>query len=123
MPRSTILVIDDDKHQVEVIQQYLEAQGHVVFTAFDGIHAHPMAKSRRPSLLIMDVDMPMVTGLQALELLRADEATREIPIIFLTGVTSETIFPVIQNMPRVTHIKKPLNLEDLGSMVRHYIPE
>ena len=46
MSQAPILVIDDDKHLVELIQQYLEAQGYVVYTALDGLHAHPMAQAR-----------------------------------------------------------------------------
>ena len=123
MARPTILVIDDDKHLVELIQQYLEAQGYVVYTALDGLHAHPMAQVRQPALIVMDVDMPITNGITALEQLRADPRTQNIPVIMLTGVVSSRIFPVVENMPRVSHIKKPVSLEDLHSMVRHYIPE
>ena len=123
MPHAPILVIDDDKHLVEAIQQYLEAQGYVVYTALDGLHAHPMAQARNPALIIMDVDMPMTNGIKALELLRADPKTQHIPVIMLTGVESIKVYPVISRLPKVTHIKKPVSLEDLLSMVHVYIPE
>ena len=55
MARATVLVIDDDKHLVEVIQEYLEAQGYTVFTALDGVHAHSMASTRKPAV-------PFTTG-------------------------------------------------------------
>ena len=118
-----IIVIDDDKHLTEVLQQYLEGLDFTVFTALDGVHAYTMALARKPALIIMDVDMPIMSGLQALEKLRADPKTQTIPVILLTGVISDTVYPLIQNMPRVSHIKKPVNLEDLGSMVRVYIPQ
>src|SRR5947209_8731247 len=123
MGKASIIVIDDDKHLVEMMQQYLEAQGYVVHTAQDGIHAHPMAEARHPSLIIMDVDMPMTDGITALRQLREDTKTAGIPVIMLTGVVSSHVYPVIKNMPKVSHIKKPVQLEDLLSMVRHYIPE
>ena len=123
MPGAAILVIDDDKHLVEVIQEYLEAQGYVVYTALDGLHAHPMAQARHPALIILDVDMPMTNGLQALDQLRVDPKTADIPVIMLTGVESGRVFPVIENKPRVSHVKKPVSLEDLLSVVRIYIPE
>jgi CheY-like chemotaxis protein len=121
--RQVILVIDDDKHLVEVIQQYLEAQGFLVHTAVDGIHAFPMAQEQHPVLIIMDVDMPIVSGLKALEQLRADPKTKEIPVIMLSGLSSGRVYPFVEKMARVSHIKKPVSLEDLHSMVRHYIPE
>jgi len=123
MARQAILVIDDDKHLVELIQEYLEGQGYLVYTALDGLHAHPMAHSRHPALIIMDVDMPITSGLHALEQLRADPQTKGIPVIMLTGVASGRIYPVVENMAKVSHIKKPVSLEDLMSMVRLYIPD
>jgi len=123
MARQAILVIDDDKHLVEVIQQYLEAQGYIVYTALDGLHAYPMAQARKPALIILDVDMPITNGIKALEQLRADPKTQNIPVIMLTGVVSGSIFPIVEKMSRVSHIKKPVSLEDLHSMVRHYIPD
>jgi len=123
MAKAAILVIDDDKHLVEVIEQYLSAQGYVVYTALDGLHVHPMAIARKPALIIMDVDMPMTNGIKALEHLRADPKTAAIPVIMLTGVVSSQIYPVIERMPNVSHIKKPVSLEDLLSMVRVYVHE
>jgi CheY-like chemotaxis protein len=123
MSRAPILVIDDDKHLVELLQQYLEAQGYVVYTALDGLQAHPLAQARQPALIILDVDMPITNGLKALEQLRADPKTNSIPVIMLTGVVSSRVFPQIEKMPRVSHIKKPVQLEDLLSMVHVYIPE
>ena len=123
MSHAAILVIDDDEHLVELIQEYLEAQGYVVYTALDGLHAHPMAQARHPALIIMDVDMPMTGGIKALELLRADPKTQTIPVIMLTGVESVKIYPVIERLANVSHIKKPVSLEDLLSMVHAYIPD
>jgi CheY-like chemotaxis protein len=123
MGQKTIIVIDDDKRLVELIQQFLEGHGFTVYTALDGLHAHPMAEARQPALLIMDVDMPITNGLQALEKLRGDPKTKDIPVIMLTGVSSGEVFPMIENKPRVSHIKKPVSLEDLLSMVHHFIPD
>ena len=123
MPNAAILVIDDDRHLVELIREFLEGQGYVVYTALDGLHAHPMAEARHPALIILDVDMPITDGLRALEQLRADPETQSIPVIMLTGVVSSHVYPIIEKLPKVTHIKKPVVLEDLLSMVKVYIPE
>ena len=122
MPGASILVIDDDQHLVELVQEYLEAQGYVVYTALDGLHAHPMAQARHPSLIILDVDMPITDGLKALNQLRADPATQNIPVVLLSGVASDHVFPLIEKMARVSHVKKPVQLEDLLAMVHVYIP-
>ena len=123
MTSPVILVIDDDKNLVELMQQFLEGEGYTVFTALDGIHARPLAEEREPALIIMDVDMPFTNGIKALEQLRAGEKTSHIPVIMLTGVVSGSIYPIIEQMPRVSHMKKPVSLEDLLSMVRTYVRE
>ncbi len=66
--------------------------------------------------------MPIMNGLSILELLRADAATKNIPVILMTGVTSARVYPVVAGKALVTHVKKPVEPEDLLSIVRHYIP-
>jgi len=117
-----VIVVDDDKHLVELLQSYLEGLGCVVYTGHDGQAAWSLAKIRKPALVVMDVDMPFVSGLRALEQMRQDDLTKNIPVILLTGLPSDTVYPQIASAPNVSHIKKPVELEDLGSLVRHYIP-
>jgi CheY-like chemotaxis protein len=121
--RKVVLVIDDDEQLTQGIQDYLEAQGYVVYTANDGIQAYPLASARNPSLIILDVDMPITNGFKALERLRAEPGTKNIPVILMTGVASADVIPAIKNMPLLSHVKKPIPPEDLLSLVRHYIPE
>lgn len=122
MNRPTIVVIDDDKHAVELLLDYLDGQGFAVFHGYDGQSALPLAKRHTPALVILDVDMPIMNGLQALRLLREDKDTKHIPVIMLTGVASGKVYPVIENEPRVSHVKKPVRLDDLLSVIRLYIP-
>ena len=116
-----ILVVDDDQQLAKGIQDYLQAQGYVVYLASDGMQAQPLASARRAALVILDVNMPMTNGLKALEQLRSSVTTKDIPVIMMTGVTSSEVFPTVQNMPMVSHVKKPCSPEDLLSLVRHYI--
>jgi two-component system cell cycle response regulator len=121
--RRLILVVDDDQHLVEGLQDYLESNGYVVYTSSTGVQAYPLASARQPALIILDVDMPIMNGLKALERLRKEPDTKHIPIILMTGMPSGEISPAIQNMPLVSHVKKPVEPEDLLSLVRYYIPE
>jgi CheY-like chemotaxis protein len=116
-------VVDDDQLLTQGIQEYLESQGYVVYTANDGIQAYPLASSRQPALIILDVDMPITNGLKALEQLRAKPETQNIPVILMTGIASANVIPAIKDMPLLSHVKKPIEPEDLLSLVRHYIPE
>ena len=117
----SILVIDDDAAIVHLLKEDLEAEGYFVLEGYDGQMALQLARKNRPHLIIMDVNMPMVNGLKALEYLRSLEETKSIPIIFLTGEVSDRVFPNLETAPRVAHLKKPIDLDHLNSMVRAYI--
>jgi len=118
---STILVIDDDPDIVRILEHAMQEEGHSVLTGQDGQMALNLARSRHPDLIIMDVQMPMTNGLKALEFLRKMPETKDIPIIFLSGARSEIIYPMIANAPRVAFIKKPIDLEQISSLVRELL--
>src|SRR4051812_1899885 len=118
-----VLVVDDDPSLVHLMTDNLEQQGYVVVSGYDGMMAVQLAKTARPDLIILDVNMPMSSGLKALEILRATPETLRIPVIMLTGETSDRVFPSIQSNPRVLHIKKPVDLEELNSLVRQTIAQ
>lgn len=108
---------------MEGLQDYLESKGYVVYTAMNGVQAYPMASARKPALIVLDIDMPIMNGLKALERLRAEPDTKHIPVILMTGIASSDVYPTVKNMPLLSHVKKPIEPEDLLSLVRYYIPE
>jgi CheY-like chemotaxis protein len=118
---ATILIIDDDPSIVNLLKEDLETEGYRVIQGYDGQMALQLARSSRPNLIVMDVNMPMLNGLKALEYLRNLNETRAIPIIFLTGEASQSVFPSVQAASRVAHLKKPIDLEHLNSMIRQFL--
>ncbi|HVO32868.1 MAG TPA: response regulator [Elusimicrobiota bacterium] len=120
---ANILVVDDDKHFAELVAAGLEAQGHSVVVGFDGQMAIRLAKSVRPDLIVIDVNMPLTTGTGALEFIRKIPATRQIPVIFLTGAPTPSFYPTVEAHSRVAYLKKPFDLESLNSMVRQFLEQ
>jgi CheY-like chemotaxis protein len=116
-----IVVVDDDPSLVHLMVTNLEDQGYVVFSGYDGQMAIQMTLDEEPQLVIMDVNMPMTNGLIAMDAIRKNPKTYEIPIILLTGETSEKVFPRAVAAGRVMHLKKPIDLEELNSLVRDLI--
>jgi CheY-like chemotaxis protein len=80
-----ILVADDEVLLSEMLADLLEDAGYDVVTAPHGRAALDLIRARRPDLLITDFMMPLMTGLELAEAVRADEATRKLPIILVTG--------------------------------------
>jgi two-component system alkaline phosphatase synthesis response regulator PhoP len=81
-----ILIADDEKHILQIVKFNLEKKGkYEVVTAVDGEEGFELAKQEKPDLIISDLMMPKVTGLEFCKLLREYEGTKEIPFIILTA--------------------------------------
>lgn len=85
---ATVLVADDEPQMLRFIESQLAPEFHVL-TARDGMHALHLARSRQPGLIVLDYMMPAMDGLEVCRALRAEEATRAIPIILLTARADE----------------------------------
>jgi two-component system cell cycle response regulator len=118
---ATILVIDDDPAIVAMLREDLSSEGYQVLCGYDGQMAIRLARQKQPDLIIMDVAMPMTSGVKAFEILRDHAGTAAIPVIFITGELSKDVYPVIASAPRVAHVKKPMELENLNSLVREFL--
>jgi DNA-binding response OmpR family regulator len=118
MTNSTVLVIDDEKDLVELVRYNLEKEQFHAITAFDGASAVEIAMKHRPELIILDLMMPGMNGLEVCRVLRADEKTRDIPIIMLTARTSETDRVVGLEMGADDYVTKPFSPRELVARVR-----
>lgn len=85
MAGERILLADDNKLVVRITSAILEGAGYSVEVAWNGLEAINKAYTENPDIIILDVEMPKVSGLQVLRLLRDDEYTRDIPVVMLTG--------------------------------------
>ncbi|MFG0246679.1 MAG: response regulator [Phycisphaerales bacterium JB052] len=85
----TVLVVDDEPDLVELIGYNLQQQGHTVLTAGDGRDALDLAKSRQPDLVVLDVMMPEINGIEVARRLRSQTETASLPIIMLTAKSEE----------------------------------
>jgi DNA-binding response OmpR family regulator len=86
MTKKYVLIVDDDPDLVETVCMMLEDKGYEVGKAYDGVEGKEAIKQRRPDLLVLDVMMPRKDGYKLCSELKADKATRDIPIILLTAV-------------------------------------
>ena len=87
MRRSVILVVDDDAQLVGILKDYLEDLGFTVFTGSDGSQVQFLAKTRKPSLIILDVDMPVMDGYEMCRRLKANPTLQDTPVIFVSGLS------------------------------------
>src|SRR4029077_18647099 len=102
-PMALILVADDDPEILKLIKQELETGGYQVLTATNGQTVIRIAQTQTPALIVLDVAMPMTTGIKAFESPRANPKTQKIPVIFLSGLPSSDVSPAVEKETRVAH--------------------
>src|SRR5271168_2776145 len=83
--RKRILVVEDDRLSLIVLRQLLTAQGYEVLQSSEGWDGINRARNEQPDLIVMDIKLPDICGLDATLLLKQDEQTKNIPIIAVTG--------------------------------------
>ena len=106
--QTRILIVDDDPDLLDTLREYLEDLGdrYVVETAARGIEALEMVARARPHLVILDVEMPGMNGIQVLKSLRAVDPT--IPVIMLTATTDASVASETLRQGAVSYAPKPL---------------
>ncbi|HEY0691962.1 MAG TPA: response regulator transcription factor [Kribbella sp.] len=110
-----ILVAEDDRKQAELIRRYLEREGHLTVVVHDGRAAIDEARRRSPDLLVLDVMMPKVDGLDVCRVLRADG---DVPIIMLTARATEDDLLLGLDLGADDYLTKPYNPRELVARVR-----
>ena len=108
-----LLVIDDDAGLLELLQVHLRAAGHTVRTAADAADGIRALLADPPELILSDVSMPYLDGVELLRALRSDALTRRIPVIFLTGRHDDDTLVNAQKLGVDDYLTKPIQVEDL----------
>jgi len=114
----TILVVDDEPGIVTLVRDYLDRAGFRVLTAGDGTTALRLARAERPSLLVLDLMIPGLDGLDLTRALRHDPATQKLPIIMLTARVEEADRLIGLELGADDYVVKPFSPRELVARVR-----
>ena len=120
MPKK-ILAVDDERHIVRLVQVNLERQGYRVETAGNGVQALAKIRANRPDLLVSDVMMPEMDGLELLSTIRRDAMLYDLPVIMLTAKAQNS--DVVDSYQRGVdmYLTKPFNPIELIQFVRRVL--
>ena len=121
--KKTILVVEDFEDARELLAICIKRLGHEVFQAVDGIDALEQAAAVHPDLILMDLSMPRMAGLEATTRLKADPATRDIPVIVLTAHTGSDQRDKALQAGALEVLLKPINFRALGEVFSRYFRE
>src|SRR5438105_655739 len=108
-----ILVADDERNVARLIQKNLENAGYEAVCAYDGRETLQKLDSEKPSLIILDIDMPYADGFEILEIMRASPDTKDLPVILLTAKTAQTDIARGWHVGADCYITKPFDPAEL----------
>jgi two-component system cell cycle response regulator DivK len=107
-----VLVVEDNPANMTLATFLLKSAGHTVLSATDAESGLTLARNEQPDLILMDIQLPGMDGLEATALLKADEATRAIPVIALTALAMKGDEERIRAAGCDGYIAKPLSYRD-----------
>lgn len=116
----SILIVDDENDFVELLKFRLAGLQHDFIVANDGVQALTQARLFKPALILLDILLPDLDGLSVGEILRRNPATRKIPIIFMSALTSEVTKRTVA-MQADDFFTKPLDLPMLERRIRNLL--
>jgi two-component system, cell cycle response regulator DivK len=112
-----VLVVEDNATNMTLASFLLESAGHSVLRATDAEHGLTIAREEHPDLVLMDIQLPGMDGLQATLLLREDEATRKIPVLALTALAMKGDEERIRAAGCDGYIAKPMRYKEFLAAV------
>src|SRR6476661_8228939 len=118
MPKAKVLVIEDDRSLAEVLSYNLKAAGYEVLVSTDGQDGLLRAETKSPDLVVLDLRLPVVDGLDVCRRLRAQPATRDIPIILLTAKAEESDEIVGFSLAADDYVTKPFSVKILLERIK-----
>jgi two-component system phosphate regulon response regulator PhoB len=108
-----VLIADDDPDILLLLSVTLERDGWEVISAANGLRAHEVALERRPNLVVLDLMMPGIDGCEVARRLRADDATKDVPILIVTAFAEESQAARALEAGADAYMKKPFSPRDL----------
>jgi two-component system cell cycle response regulator DivK len=112
-----VLVVEDNPVNMKLVLLLLESAGHTVLSATDAETGLALARKEHPQLILMDVQLPGMDGLEAVGLLKADETTRGIPVIALTALAMKGDEERIRAAGCDAYIAKPMRYQEFLATV------
>ncbi|HEX9839974.1 MAG TPA: PAS domain S-box protein [Anaerolineales bacterium] len=120
--RQTVLLIEDTNEVIMMIRDYLELAGYQVITARDGVEGITQAQLMHPDLILMDVMMPRMDGLEATRRLRSEPEFEATPIIALTALAMPSDRERCISAGMNDYMSKPVNLKELVKTIQRFLP-
>jgi two-component system, cell cycle response regulator DivK len=121
--RKTVLIVEDNELNMKLFHDLLDAHGYATLQTRNGMDAMAIAREHRPSLILMDIQLPEVSGLEVTRWLKEDDDLRDIPVIAVTAFAMKGDEERIRGGGCEAYISKPISVMSFISTVRKFIGE
>ena len=118
LPQSTVLIVDDNPQNVELLQAFLESLPVKIVTAADGLDALQKVADHHPDLVLLDIMMPQMSGFQVCRRLKSDPKTRDIQVLMVTALNELGDIEQANEVGTDDFVSKPVNKIELLTRVK-----
>lgn len=116
-----VLIVEDDELSMKLFCDLIRVRGHLVLTAMNGEDALRLAREQRPDLILMDMQLPDVSGLRVTRMIKNDENLKSTPVIAITSYVSEHDQETIRNGGCDDYIAKPISLSGFSHVMEKFL--
>ena len=117
----TVLIVEDNELNMKLFHDLLEAHGYATLQTRDGMEALKIARQERPDLILMDIQLPEVSGLEVTKWIKEDDELKKIPVIAVTAFAMKGDEEKIREGGCEDYIAKPISIAKFLDTVRRYL--
>jgi two-component system, cell cycle response regulator DivK len=118
-----ILIVDDDEKNLKLVRHLLQISGYATIETQDGGKAITMAREKMPDLILMDIQMPGMNGIDAAKLLKADPRTRDIRLVAFTAYAMAENRDMILGAGYIEYFTKPIDIKSFLKRISRYLED
>lgn len=121
--KNKVLIVEDNELNMKLFDDLLTAHGYETMKARDGTHVLDLARSYKPDLILMDIQLPEVSGLEVTQWLKAEKDLKHIPVVAVTAFAMKGDEEKIRQSGCEDYISKPISITDFIKTVQKYLDQ
>jgi two-component system cell cycle response regulator DivK len=121
MSTKTVLIVEDNELNMKLFHDLLDANGYHTLQTKDGMEALDIAREHKPDLILMDIQLPEVSGLEVTKWLKEDENLRRIPVVAVTAFAMKGDEEIIREGGCEAYISKPISVSNFLETVKKFL--